>query len=102
MSSESCVSQRGPLTGRQHTAGKRRAAEHHLGKEAAFQLLRVRSRSGATSDCRAGGSQAGMAVEAAVLEAKVIDIVVPPRLSIGQHTVRLAEQLEDGMGGLSS
>lgn len=43
-----------------------------------------------------------MTVEATVLEAKVIDIVVPTRLSIGQHTVRLTEQLEDGMGGLSS
>lgn len=47
-------------------------------------------------------SQAGVAVEAAVLEPQCCNVVVPACLGVRQHAVRLAQQLEDGVGGLGA
>lgn len=47
-------------------------------------------------------SQAGVAVEAAILEPQCCNVVVPACLGVRQHAVRLAQQLEDGVGGLGA
>ena len=91
-----------PLRAGSAQLGKGAQQSNILVRRQPFSCLGCGPNLGVTSNCRTSRSQAGMTVEATVLEAKVIDIVVPTRLSIGQHTVRLTEQLEDGMGGLSS